>query len=115
MSFRGLEAQAANIHDMPTSTTAATSSFVLRARDMRSEKDSGRRYPSRLGAFSSPAGLHRRPWLRRLHRALREDLFVLHYQPIVSLQSGTVSHYEALIRLADQPDGLLTAPCSFLP
>ena len=33
----------------------------------------------------SPAGLHRRPWLARLRRALAEDLFVLHYQPIVSL------------------------------
>jgi len=40
---------------------------------------------------------------------------VLHYQPIVSLRSGTVSHYEALIRLADDPDGPLTPPCDFLP
>lgn len=40
---------------------------------------------------------------------------MLHYQPIVSLRNGAVSHYEALIRLADDPDGLLTPPCSFLP
>ena len=33
--------------------------------------------------FCSPAGLHRRPWLERLRVALAEDLFVLHYQPIV--------------------------------
>src|SRR6202035_5556894 len=33
--------------------------------------------------FCSPAGLHRRPWLARLRRALAEDLFVLHFQPIV--------------------------------
>ncbi len=50
-----------------------------------------------------------------MRHALREDLFVLHYQPIVSLQGGAVSHYEALIRLADDPDGPLTPPCSFLP
>jgi EAL domain-containing protein (putative c-di-GMP-specific phosphodiesterase class I) len=100
---------------MPTSTTDATSHLVLRARDMRSQDAPRRRYPERTGTFSSSAGLHRRPWLKRLRRALREDLFVLHYQPIVSLRDGTVSHYEALIRLADGPDGLLTPPCSFLP
>jgi EAL domain-containing protein (putative c-di-GMP-specific phosphodiesterase class I) len=74
-----------------------------------------RRYPGRLANFSSPAGLHPRPWLKRLRRALHEDLFVLHYQPIVSLQSGAVSHYEALIRLADDPHEPLTPPCAFLP
>jgi EAL domain-containing protein (putative c-di-GMP-specific phosphodiesterase class I) len=74
-----------------------------------------RRYPDREGNFSSPAGLHPRPWCKRLRRALREDLFVLHYQPIVSLHNGAVSHYEALIRLADDPDEPLTPPCSFLP
>ncbi len=59
--------------------------------------------------------LQRRPWLARLRRALREDLFVLHYQPIVSLQSGEVSHYEALVRLADEPDAPPLAPGAFLP
>jgi EAL domain-containing protein (putative c-di-GMP-specific phosphodiesterase class I) len=67
------------------------------------------------GSFSSPAGMHRRPWLARLRRALRDDLFVLHYQPIVSLVDGRVSHHEALLRLADTPDGQLVAPGRFLP
>jgi EAL domain-containing protein (putative c-di-GMP-specific phosphodiesterase class I) len=100
---------------MPTSTTDSTSSFVFRARDARPSQDRRRRYPGRTGDFSSPAGLHPRPWLKRLRHALREDLFVLHYQPIVSLQGGRVSHYEALIRLADVGDEPLTPPCSFLP
>jgi EAL domain-containing protein (putative c-di-GMP-specific phosphodiesterase class I) len=65
--------------------------------------------------FCSPAGLHRRPWLERLRRALAEELFVLHFQPIVSLADGAVSHYEALLRLADEPDGRLVAPGHFLP
>ncbi len=104
---------------MPTSTTDATSSFVIRARDLRGVGGTSihppRRYPDPLASFSSSAGLHPRPWLKRLRRALREDLFVLHYQPIVSLQSGAVSHYEALIRLADDPGEPLTPPGAFLP
>jgi EAL domain-containing protein (putative c-di-GMP-specific phosphodiesterase class I) len=105
---------------MPTSTTDITSSIVIRARDMRAvggiSIDRRRRYPGPIDSgFSSPAGLHQRPWLGRLRRALRDDLFVLHYQPIVSLRQGTVSHYEALIRLADDPDGSLTPPSDFLP
>lgn len=65
--------------------------------------------------FCSPAGLHRRPWLERLRRALQDELFVLHFQPIVSLADGTVSHHEALLRLADEADGTLIAPGLFLP
>ncbi len=40
---------------------------------------------------------------------------MLHYQPIVSLNDGSVSHYEALVRLADEPGGGLVAPGRFLP
>lgn len=65
--------------------------------------------------LSSPAGLHRRPWLARLRRALREDLFAVHYQPIVSIADGRPAHYEALVRLADEPAGSLVAPGRFLP
>jgi EAL domain-containing protein (putative c-di-GMP-specific phosphodiesterase class I) len=100
---------------MPTSTTDSTSNIVVRARDIRPPDGPRRRYCGPAGALSSPAGLHPKPWLKRLRRALSEDLFVLYYQPIVSLQSGTIAHYEALIRLADDPEGTLTPPCSFLP
>jgi len=63
----------------------------------------------------SPAGLQRRPWLARLRRALEEDLFILHFQPIVALADGRVCHHEALVRLADEPDGGLVGAASFLP
>jgi EAL domain-containing protein (putative c-di-GMP-specific phosphodiesterase class I) len=63
----------------------------------------------------SPAGLHTRPWLGRLRRALAREDFVLHFQPIVSLSDGRVAHHEALVRLADQSDGRLIAPAAFLP
>lgn len=89
--------------DMASSTTssgvAATPRFVLRAQ----------------GRLSSNAGLHPRPWLARLHRALREGAFALHYQPIVALRDGSVAHHEALVRLADEPHGRLVAPSAFLP
>jgi EAL domain-containing protein (putative c-di-GMP-specific phosphodiesterase class I) len=70
---------------------------------------------SRAQRICSPAGLHRRPWLARLRRALAQDLFVLHYQPIVSLHDGRVAHHEALVRLADEPTGAVIGPASFLP
>lgn len=76
------------------------------------------RYGSGLAeGFSSSAGLHRRPWLARLRRALAEDLFAVHYQPIVSLADGRPAHYEALVRLADEgsSSGPLVAPGRFLP
>jgi EAL domain-containing protein (putative c-di-GMP-specific phosphodiesterase class I) len=63
----------------------------------------------------SPAGLHGRPWVARLRRAIEQDRFELHFQPIVSLRDGSISHYEALLRLADGPAGELTAPALFLP
>lgn len=94
---------------MPSTTIPAstTHSFQL-DREGHGERQ-------RLGGLSSAAGLQRRPWLGRLRRALREDTFVLHYQPILSLRDGEVSHYEALVRLADEPAGALVAPGAFLP
>jgi len=65
-------------------------------------------------ASCSRAGLRDRPWVARLRRALREQLFVLHFQPIVGVADRHVSHHEALLRLADEPDGSLLAPGRFL-
>jgi EAL domain-containing protein (putative c-di-GMP-specific phosphodiesterase class I) len=74
------------------------------------------RYGAGLAAgFSTPAGLHRRPWLGRLRRALDRDLFVVHYQPIVCLQDGSVAHHEALVRLADETAAPPVPPGRFLP
>jgi EAL domain-containing protein (putative c-di-GMP-specific phosphodiesterase class I) len=100
-----------------TSTIAATPRLFLRTPpEQAHHRYAGLAEPrSRDGGLSSPAGLHRRPWLARLRRALEEDLFVLHYQPIVSLEDGSVSHYEALVRLADEPGAGLVAPGRFLP
>lgn len=105
------------VADMPTSTLAdVTPRFFLRERARPAHnRYRGLDERSHGDGLCSPAGLHRRPWLERLRHALREDLFVLHYQPIVSVGDGRVSHYEALLRLADEHGGRLVAPASFLP
>ncbi len=97
-------------------TTHSTPTFVLGGRDpLAAQRALARRYPSPDGDFSSQAGLHPRPWLARLRRALAEGLFVLHYQPIISLADGIVCHHEALLRLADGLDEELVLPSHFLP
>jgi EAL domain-containing protein (putative c-di-GMP-specific phosphodiesterase class I) len=102
---------------MRTSTTALVKPRMLMREPPRPAQ---RRYRGMFvpqpGAerICSPAGLQRRPWLARLRRALAEEEFVLHYQPIVSLADGRVCHHEALVRLADEPRGLI-GPASFLP
>jgi EAL domain-containing protein (putative c-di-GMP-specific phosphodiesterase class I) len=103
---------------METSTIARVKPRLLVRASVRpaQQRYSGMPLPQR-GAerICSPAGLTRRPWLQRLRRALAEDLFVLHYQPIVALADGRVAHREALLRLADEPGGAVIGPASFLP
>ncbi|MCZ6888739.1 MAG: EAL domain-containing protein [Gammaproteobacteria bacterium] len=53
-----------------------------------------------------------------LRDALKEDRFVLHFQPIMHLASGEVRHYEVLLRLSDgdqlhYPNTFLTAAIRF--
>jgi EAL domain-containing protein (putative c-di-GMP-specific phosphodiesterase class I) len=102
---------------LSSTTTYPTPRLVLRRAGPLEQGRHGRMLQggSVLDGFCSPAGLHRRPWLARLRRAIAQDLFVLHFQPIVSLSDGQVSHYEALLRLDDDPGGRLVAPGSFLP
>ncbi|MGE0621695.1 MAG: putative bifunctional diguanylate cyclase/phosphodiesterase [Pseudomonadales bacterium] len=52
-------------------------------------------------------------WQRKLKRALKEDHFELHYQPIQNLADGTVRHYEVLVRLRE--GDTLFMPDQFLP
>jgi diguanylate cyclase (GGDEF)-like protein/PAS domain S-box-containing protein len=52
--------------------------------------------------------------LERLQQALRNQEFVLHYQPKVNLRSGQVVGAEALVRWQHPERGLL-APSEFLP
>ena len=51
---------------------------------------------------------------RDLRKALMREEFVLHYQPVVHLQSGRISGFEALIRW-NHPERGLIMPAEFVP
>jgi diguanylate cyclase (GGDEF)-like protein/PAS domain S-box-containing protein len=53
-------------------------------------------------------------WIARIRRALDEDRFVLHGQPIVDLATGRVVQHELLLRMRGDSDDLIL-PLSFLP
>src|SRR5690606_25129900 len=53
-------------------------------------------------------------WVKSIREALDEDLFTLHYQPVVNIRDGTAKHYEALLRLK-RGDGTVISPQVFLP
>lgn len=52
-------------------------------------------------------------WRDEVEMALDEDRFVLHFQPIVHVASGKLSHYEALLRMVGR-DGRLIPPGLFI-
>lgn len=53
-------------------------------------------------------------WVGRIQQALDEDRFCLYAQPIVSLDSDDVKHYEVLVRMLGEQDEIIP-PGAFLP
>ncbi|HXG57534.1 MAG TPA: EAL domain-containing protein [Thermoanaerobaculia bacterium] len=80
---------------------------------LHSAKEQGRNrvvlYDERLGTKLDQAGR----WTARIKSALRDDRFVLWYQPIVHLGSGQPEHYEALVRMVAE-DGSTIPPGEFV-
>src|SRR5690554_6102861 len=65
------------------------------------------------GAADRAEEEHTQAWVSRLRDALDNDSFVLHYQPVISLQGDTGAVYETLLRL-DDGEGELVKPLEFL-
>ncbi|SDD07025.1 EAL domain-containing response regulator [Aquimonas voraii] len=55
-----------------------------------------------------------RTWVARIQQALKSGDFMLHYQPIISLQGEPVEFYETLLRMR-VGDGEIAPPLAFLP
>jgi len=53
-------------------------------------------------------------WSQKIQKALKEDAFVLHYQPIVNLRTRETVYYEVLLRMLFDDDEL-AFPATFLP
>jgi diguanylate cyclase (GGDEF)-like protein/PAS domain S-box-containing protein len=65
-------------------------------------------------AVSDEEPLERLALSSRLRRAVEEEHWVLHYQPIVDLSDGSMQGVEALIRW-EEPNGGLLPPGEFIP
>ena len=53
-------------------------------------------------------------WKDKIEQALADNNFVLFFQPIMEITTGTISHYEVLIRMIER-DGTLALPGEFIP
>jgi predicted signal transduction protein with EAL and GGDEF domain len=55
-------------------------------------------------------------WNTRIHRALHDRRFALHFQPVLRAADLQVVHLEALLRMVDEDDpARLVSPADFLP
>ena len=78
-------------------------------------KESGR---GNLHMYAPDEGLMERVlnrvyWVDKIEQALADNQFELYFQPIMSLASNTVSHYETLVRMRN-PAGGMYMPMEFI-
>jgi len=53
-------------------------------------------------------------WKHQIEEALENNSFVLHFQPILEIESNTIRHYEVLIRMRDASSGEIRMPGQFI-
>lgn len=53
-------------------------------------------------------------WEDRIKQALREESFIIQYQPIQDIHQDTISHYEALVRMIGDDGVSLIPPVEFI-
>ncbi|HEY1360520.1 MAG TPA: EAL domain-containing protein [Thermoleophilaceae bacterium] len=92
-----------------------TAEELLAAADMAmyAAKEAGRDRLSVYEPGSETAAANSASWIDRIRRALDEDRFELHAQPILDIAKDEVSQHELLIRMLDE-DGELVPPAAFL-
>jgi len=82
---------------------------------MYDAKEDGRdRYTFFEGeGYEQPRIKSRMTWIERIERAITDETFILHAQPILDLHVGDVAMYELLVRLPGE-DGDVIPPATFL-
>ena len=83
-------------------------------RAMYRAKESGRDNYQFAGATRDDGTKTRLGLERRLRRALEQNEFSVHYQPIVEIATGEMIGAEALVRWTDS-DGMSMSPADFIP
>jgi diguanylate cyclase (GGDEF)-like protein/PAS domain S-box-containing protein len=53
-------------------------------------------------------------WKHKIEEALENNLFVLHYQPILNIETNAIQHYEVLIRMRDRYSDEVRMPGKFI-
>ncbi|KFI23890.1 diguanylate phosphodiesterase [Nitrosococcus oceani] len=53
-------------------------------------------------------------WKEQIEQALREDRFLLYFQPVLDIRTHTIGHYEVLLRMYDHR-GRIISPAQFIP
>ncbi|MEX0991649.1 MAG: EAL domain-containing protein [Actinomycetota bacterium] len=111
-------------HDLHTSVSIGISVFPMDAVDERAlmknsdsamyESKESQRGGSTVHGERTDERLTKLSFPRRLRAAVKEQTWVLHYQPVVELASGRVVAAEALLRWR-KPAGGLIPPAEFLP
>jgi diguanylate cyclase (GGDEF)-like protein/PAS domain S-box-containing protein len=94
----------------------ADSETLLKSADMAMyhAKERGRGNFQFFEAAMNLRAVQRQSMESELRRALKNQEFLLHYQPKVNLDTGEITGVEALIRW-QQPDGGLLPPADFVP
>ena len=81
---------------------------------MYAAKKAGKNRCSRFEPSMHQQGISRLELRTELEAALRNDQFVLHYQPVMGLGTGDVVGVEALVRW-NHPERGMTPPADFIP